>query len=116
MKNVVLFVVLVASLWGCVSDRANRYYRKLPAKPVDKVELLWAKPAQEFTVIADFQARQATPQSMRELAASVGADAVIVATMGATNYRNSETRPRQADESSTYTRIVGTAIIYQRRR
>jgi len=71
-------------LAGCASDVANRYYGSVKYEPKSstEVELLWKKPARQFVVIADFQSRGETPEDMRKRAASIGADAVIVAILG----------------------------------
>jgi hypothetical protein len=65
---------------GCAVDVANRYYSDVhyPPRPVGEVELLTNEPPRAYTVLADFQARGETAQDMRQLAAKIGADAVIV--------------------------------------
>ena len=111
-KSAAITVSVVLS--GCVSDQAARYYatERYPAKQEAEVELLWDAPTKAYTVIADFQARSASPEYMRREAAKIGADAVIVGTFG--GYRSKRDQwagqDRQAD---SYSRIVGTAIKYK---
>jgi len=99
---------------GCASDVANRYYaaEKYRPKPVDQVQLLDHKPDRPYDVIADFQSRGESPQDMRRHAAAIGADAVIVSTLGG-YYGSQEEWAQQKDFNTEYTRIVGTAIRYK---
>lgn len=97
---------------GCAHDVANRYYgsAKYPAKQPSQVLLLNSRPSQNFEVIADFQSRGETPEDLREKAAQIGADAVIVSMLGG-HYDRSHQWASQ-DTAGTYSRIVGTAIIF----
>ena len=109
-------IFYAAGLWlclcvGCVSDQAHRYYatERFPPKEIDEVALLFDAPDQPYEVIADFQARRASPKYMREKAAEIGADAVIVGMYG--GYRSRHDEWASEDKySDTYTRITGTAI------
>jgi hypothetical protein len=100
---------------GCASDVANRYYvsEKFPEREVKDVELLRARPTREYVVIADFQSRGESPESIRKKAAKVGADAVIISLLGG-QYSLSEQWAGDGRRSDTYTRITGTAIRYKR--
>ncbi len=98
---------------SCISDEAHRYYlnETLPAKDPSQVEIHFGKPIRSFTVIADLQARRATPEYMRQEAAKIGADAVIVSLLGGERAQSD----KWASENTrhTYSRITGTAIIYR---
>lgn len=101
-------------LSGCASDVANRYYSSehYPPRPVADVQILIAQPSRPFDVIADFQSRNESPEDLREKAAKIGADAVIVSKIGgAYDYR--EEWADQNRWSDTYDHIVGTAIKYR---
>lgn len=107
-------IIFLATL-GCVSDQAFRYYahERFDARPVEEVELLRDAPQRPYDVIADFQARGASPSYMRKKAAEIGADAVIVGIYG--GYRAKSDQWASEDQhSDTYTRITGTAIRYKR--
>ena len=106
------FVLLLSG--ACATDVANRYYSTAhyPAKPAEKVELLGAAPNRSYEVIADFQSRNESPESIREKAAQIGADAVIVTTLGG-RYDKTEEWAAQGKNRAMYTRIVGTAIKYK---
>jgi len=112
MKYVTLLFALL--LAGCASDVANRYYVKerFAARPVTEVELLYERPAREFIVIADFQSRGETPEALRKKAAAIGADAVIVSTLGG-QYRIADQWADEDSRKHTYSRITGTAIRYK---
>lgn len=99
---------------GCATDVANRYYasKKFAEKPVEEVQLLFSRPKRDFTVIADFQSRNESPESVRRRAAKIGADAVIVTTLGG-QYSFSDEWASSDSQSRTYSRIVGTAIRYK---
>lgn len=111
-----LFMLLWLSAFsGCVSDQAHRYYADTmyPPKAVDEVEVLQDAPTRPYEVIADFQARRASVDYMREKAAQIGADAVIVGMYG--GYRSRGDHWANEDKhSNTYSRITGTAIRYRR--
>lgn len=99
---------------GCASDVANRYYGDTQYAPKDvaEVELLHAAPSRPFDVIADFQSRNESPKSVQKKAAAIGADAVIVTTLGG-RYSEAEEWANQKRDRELYTRIVGTAIKYK---
>lgn len=99
---------------SCNSDVANRYYSatRYPAKASNEIELLSTEPARPYEVIADFQSRSDSPESLRRKAAKIGADAVIVTTLGG-RYSSSEKWADQQGDRTLYTRIVGTAIKYK---
>jgi uncharacterized protein YbjQ (UPF0145 family) len=99
---------------SCSSDVANRYYGSAhyPRKATDDVALLNAAPTRPYEVIADFQSRNESPESVRRKAAEIGADAVIVTTLGG-RYDKSEEWAAQNNDRGMYTRIVGTAIKYK---
>ncbi|MGB9153121.1 MAG: hypothetical protein WCD70_08555 [Alphaproteobacteria bacterium] len=101
-------------LVGCASDVANRYYgaATYPEKPQSEVEILRARPARDFIVIADFQSRGETPEDLQEKAAKIGADAVIVTLLGG-QYDRGDQWAGQDSMSNSYSRIVGTAIKYK---
>jgi hypothetical protein len=105
---------LPISCAGCAYDIANRYYisDKLPPKPVESVEVLNTAPNRPFEVIADFQARRDTVNGMRERAAAVGADAVLVTQYGGwyTSREEWAGNDRYFDSGS---RITATAIRYK---
>jgi hypothetical protein len=104
------FCLLLAA--GCATDVANRYYadRKYPPKPTEEVAILSAAPSRPYDVIADFQSRGDSPESLRRKAAQIGADAVIVSNVGgAVPFAN-----EWADQPTYYSaHIVGTAIRYK---
>lgn len=106
--------VLSACLFGCATDVANRYYgaEKYPAKNPTDLEILWQRPARDFVVIADFQSRGESPEDLRDKAAAIGADAVIVAILGGAYARSDEWAGNDS-QSRTYSRITGTAIKYK---
>jgi hypothetical protein len=115
MTKKLFFVFIIAFLISsCARDVANRYYgdRTYPPKNPSQVELLKNAPAREYIVIADFQSRGESPQDMREKAARIGADAVIVSTLG--GYYSKDDQWADSDTySGTYSRITGTAIKYK---
>jgi hypothetical protein len=108
-----LLLSLVLILISCATDVANRYYanQHYPEKPVNEVELLYQQPARPFTVIADFQSRNESPSSVRQKAAKIGADAVIVSTLGGLYFQGEQWAGNDTF-SNTYSRIIGTAIKY----
>ena len=104
---------------GCISDEANRYYlkEKLPPKNINDVAILREKPQKPYIVIADFQASngswgKVTPEHMQKRAAEVGADAVIVVPVGGW-YSQKEVWAGKDQHSSSYSRLLGTAIKYK---
>ena len=84
MKRAIYPIYLLLFLAGCMSDEACRYYLKenLPPKDVTEVDVLYKAPITSYTVIADFQAYNASVKHMRKRAAEIGADAVIVVPAG----------------------------------
>jgi uncharacterized protein YbjQ (UPF0145 family) len=100
-------------LSGCAFDVANRYYaaERFPPKEPAQVELLFRARTRKFTAIADFQSRGESPESMQKRAAKIGADAVIVTSLGGL-YSPAEQWAGNDRMSRTYSRIVGTAIKY----
>ncbi len=120
MKNVItpLLLILASSAAtahiSCATDVANRYYanHKYEPKKTDDVDLLFAAPKRQYDVIADFQSRNESPNSLRDKAAKIGADAIIVVTLGGYHGRDEEwAEPK--NPNTVYTRIVGTAIKYK---
>ncbi len=109
-----VLIALILLSAGCASDVANRYYadRQYPPKSPEQVEILYRKPTRAYEVIADFQSRGESPESVRNKAAKLGADAVIIATLGG-EYRLSDEWAGKDSRANTYSRIVGTAIIYK---
>ncbi len=114
LKLTILVVIFsVLPLIGCVSDEANRCYLKhrLAPRNVKEVQVLSEAPQKEYTVIADLQAKNASVRYLRERAAQIGADAVIVVPVGG-NYSKDEVWAGKDRESKSYDRLLGTAIIY----
>lgn len=110
-------------LWCCVSltcscanDVANRYYltEHYPPKKVNEVQVLQKNPDEPYIVMADFQARGISPDTIRKEAAQIGADAVIITTLGG-YYANDNGWVGQGSgrNDNTYSRIVGTAIKFK---
>lgn len=110
-----ILALIPCLLSSCVSDQAFRYYaiERYPAKQMDQVSVLFDNPSQAYEVIADFQARGASVNYMREQAAKVGADAVIVGRYGGYKSRG-DTWAGTDKYADTYTRITGTAIRFKR--
>jgi hypothetical protein len=113
MKPFLALALAAAFLSGCATDVANRYYsaKNYAAKDPSMVQMLSSKPSRPFEVIADFQSRGDSPESVRKKAAKIGADAVIIAVFGG-NYSLSEEWAGKDRHEGTYSRITGTAIIY----
>lgn len=101
-------------LCSCATDVANRYYasQKFPPKEPSQVAILRSAPNRPYEVIADFQSRGESEKSVRKKAAKIGADAVIISTLGG-YYQLSTQWAGDDSQSNTYTRICGTAIIYK---
>ena len=113
--SLILFGVGVLLTPACVYDQAHRYYatERYPRRAIEEVELLFDEPTRPYDVIADFQARGASPKYMRKEAAKIGADAVIVGMYG--GYRAiSDEWAGEDQQASSYSRITGTAIRYRR--
>lgn len=116
-KTIACFAMLTLILClfsSCASDVANRYYGKTTYAPKQpgEVQILWECPTRPYDVIADFQSRGETPEDMRRKAAQIGADAVIVSTLGGL-YKIGEEWAGSDSYSRTYSRITGTAIKYR---
>ena len=109
-----LAALTAVCLSGCATDVANRYYApvKYPPKDPSQVQILRAAPSRPYEVIADFQSRGESPKFVAKKAAKIGADAVIIATLGG-YYEIGTQWASQDSQSHTYTRIVGTAIRYK---
>jgi hypothetical protein len=114
MGKVAQLIFLFLFFSSCSSDVANRYYLKehFPPKDTKDVQILLKKPDKEYVVIADFQARHETQEKMRERAAEIGADAVIVTILGGYYSRDEEWAEVKSD-TGHYTRIIGTAIKFK---
>lgn len=114
MKFSLLLLGLGILFVGCATDVANRYYAHTtyPPKDPEQVDLLFSAPSRKYEVIADFQSRNESPESIRKKAAKIGADGVIVALLGG-YYSQSETWASSDTYSNTYSRITGTAIKYK---
>lgn len=112
-----MLVLSTMALVSCATDVANRYYgsvRYEPRSPKD-VAMLSAEPSRPYDVIADFQSRNESRESIRKKAAKIGADAVIITMLGG-EYSESEQWAEQKHDRGVYTRIVGTAIKYKQER
>ena len=109
---IVIIVFLLCGI-GCISDEAGRYYLKdkLPPKKTSEVEVLREAPLKPYTIIADFQAVNVSIKHMRKRAAQLGADAVIVVPVGGF-YSRDEIWVGEDRYSSTYSRLISTAIKY----
>jgi len=109
-----LLVLICLISAGCATDVANRYYAsiKYPPKNSQDVQILRQPPARPYDVIADFQSRGESPKSVAKKAAKIGADAVIIATLGG-YYELGTQWASEDNQADTYTRIVGTAIRYK---
>lgn len=108
------FALVCLAAAGCATDVANRYYASTSYPPKDpkQVAILRTAPSRPYEVIADFQSRGESPKSVAKKAAKIGADAVIIATLGG-YYELGTQWASQDNQSHTYTRIVGTAIRYK---
>lgn len=104
--------ILIAS---CATDVANRYYanEKYPPKNPESVAVLKSPPNCSYETIADFQARNASAEWMRNEAAKIGADAVIVQYLGGYCDQGAKWAGDDA-QGKTYSRITGTAIKYKK--
>jgi hypothetical protein len=110
LHSLVIFVFC-----GCAQDVANRYYssQRYAPKPAKDVALLFSAPGRPFTVIADLQSRNESPERMRKRAALIGADAIIVSPVGGL-YRVSEEWAGSDNMSHSYSRLIGSAIKYNK--
>ena len=113
MRKVIVFFLLLF-LTSCATDVANRYYGNTtyPPKNPTNVEILRTKPTRDFIVLADFQSRGETAEDLRDKAAKIGADAVIVSFLGG-DYSRDEEWAGKDRYRDTYNRIIGTAIKYK---
>lgn len=104
----------VLPLAGCATDVANRYYSatNYPSKDPVKVQVLRQEPSRPYRVIADFQSRWDTPDSVRAKAAKIGADAVIIVQPGG-YYRTDQQWVGHDSCAGSSSRICGTAIVYK---
>lgn len=111
-----LALILLACLTmsACASDVANRYYgsETYVPKTQSQVEILRARPARDFIVIADFQSRGETPEDLQLKAAQIGADAILIKILGG-QYDRGEQWAGHDSMANSYSRIVGTAIRYK---
>lgn len=114
--NVIMVSIVLCSFFlsGCVSDVANRYYSNetYPAKKIDEVELLFEKPKRPFIVIADFQSRGESFESLRKKAAKIGADAIIVVALGGKYSLSEEWAKNDRYKNKYHSHVAGTAIKY----
>jgi hypothetical protein len=116
MNSNISVVVVLVLLSGCVRDVANRYYvqERYPAVPVERVQVLTMAPARPYVLLADFQSRGDSEDSLRHKAAEIGADAVIVTKFGGSSPRGQQWAENQTTyHDSQGDRIVGTAIRYK---
>jgi len=113
MRKFVIFLLLLF-LTSCATDVANRYYGNTtyPTKNPRDVEILRTAPTRDFIVIADFQSRGEGAEDMRDKAAQIGADAVIVRILGGLYSKDEEWADKDRYRDS-YSRITGTAIKYK---
>ena len=107
-----LFVSMTIVASCAATDVANRYYadERYSAVPSQQVRLLTKPPLEPYTVIAEFQSRREAPRSVREKAAAIGADAVIITLYGGQHSLDSEWASDERNMAKTFTRIVGIAI------
>jgi hypothetical protein len=115
-KIMVSTITLVSILFlnACVSDVANRYYldESYQAKNVSEVEVLKSKPDRPFVVMADFQSRGESTEDLRRKAAEIGADAVIIVTVGGNYSLSEEWAHEDRYKDKTHSHILGTAIKF----
>lgn len=111
---IAITLMSILFLTACVSDVANRYYMDevYPAKNVDEVAILQAKPDRPFVVIADFQSRGESAGDLRRKAAEIGADAVIVVEVGGSYSRGEEWAHTDKYKDRDHSHILGTAIRF----
>jgi hypothetical protein len=111
---IAITLMSILFLTACASDVANRYYMDevYPAKNVDEVVILQAKPDRPFVVIADFQSRGESAGDLRRKAAEIGADAVIVVEVGGSYSRGEEWAHTDKYKDRDHSHILGTAIRF----
>jgi hypothetical protein len=114
--RLLLPLFLVILLTSCAQDVANRYYasERYAAKDPKEVELLYRAPSRPFVLIADFQSRGESANSMKKRAAKIGADAIIVTPLGG-YYKVGEQWAGEDSMAHTYSRLVGSAIKYTKK-
>ncbi|HEX3944769.1 MAG TPA: hypothetical protein VHW69_11850 [Rhizomicrobium sp.] len=114
MSRIIGALALSFAIVGCASDVANRYYgqQTYPPKVASEVKVLDGAPSRPYVVIADLQGRHESVSDLREQAAQIGADAVLVARLGgyASVYTNWAGRDPYSGSDA---HIVGTAIKYK---
>lgn len=116
--NKLILPICCAFLCGsCAQDVANRYYAPQAYRERDprSVELLSHAPSRRFDVIADFQSRGESPEAFRKRAAKIGADAVIVTSVGglynrAEEWAGSDTTANTGGDLTGH--LIGSAIKY----
>ena len=110
-----LLSLLSLVLSGCAQDVASRYYssQRYEPKQAKDVALLFSAPSRPFTVIADFQSRNESPEGMKKRAAKIGADAIIVSPVGGL-YRLNEEWAGSDRMSRSYSRLIGSVIKYNK--
>ncbi len=114
-SNLLMALLLVLPLMSCANDVANRYYaaEKYPPKKAEDVEILTSKPARKFIVLADFQSRGESNDSYAKRAAAIGADAIIVTSLGGYYSLNEEDAGKDRYKDKYHSRRVATVIKYQ---
>jgi hypothetical protein len=110
-----LSFLLIVGLTGCAEDVANRYYsgKKYPAKNVEEVEILTSKPEKDFIVIADFQSRGESDKSFAKRAALIGADAIIVNSVGGMYSWGEESASADRHKHDYHSHRIATVIKYK---
>jgi hypothetical protein len=110
-----LIFLFAMAISGCAQDVASRYYvsQHYPPKEATSVDLLFSAPNRPFTVIADFQSRNESPGAMKSRAAKIGADAIIISQLGG-YYQRSEEWAGSDQMSHSYSRLIGSAIKYNK--
>ncbi len=99
---------------SCATDVANRYYatESYPPKSAEEVDVYFNRPNKDFEVIAEFQSRGESTNSLRKKAAKVGADAIIIQNLG--GYASLSSNWAGDDpHSNSHSRRVGIAIKYK---
>ena len=114
MPRFLQFIAILFLVTACETDEANRYYggEKYSPRDVSSVEILVSRPVRPFIVIADFQARYMSKETLRKKAAKIGADAVIVSFVGGWASLGSQWA-HEDPHSASSTRSLGTAIRYK---
>jgi hypothetical protein len=112
--KIVMLISCALIIAGCASDVANRYYgsEHYPPTPLKAVELLYGKPDKKFIVIADFQSRGESYKSLRKKAAEIGANAIIVSSIGGYYSTSEEWAGNDRYKDKYHDHVIGTAIRY----